>query len=155
VPLPERGVPLEIGRGRIMREGTKIALINFGGRLTECMKAAQDLATYGLSTTVADARFAKPLDVDLINRLVREHEVVITVEEGAIGGFGSHVLHHLAMTGMLDHGLKIRTMVLPDVFLDHDSPQAQYDQAGLNGRHIVAMALSALGREIAAQPVRA
>jgi len=155
VPLPERGVPLEIGRGRIMREGTKIALINFGGRLTECMKAAQDLATYGLSTTVADARFAKPLDVDLINRLVREHEVVITVEEGAIGGFGSHVLHHLAMTGMLDHGLKIRTMVLPDVFLDHDSPQAQYDQAGLNGRHIVAMALSALGREIAAQSARA
>jgi 1-deoxy-D-xylulose-5-phosphate synthase len=119
------------------------------------MKAAQELGTYGLSTTVADARFAKPLDIDLINRLAREHEVVITVEEGAIGGFGSHVLHHLAMTGMLDHGLKIRTMVLPDVFLDHDSPQAQYDQAGLNARHIVAMALSALGRELAEQPARA
>src|SRR5438045_5240813 len=155
VPLPERGVPLEIGRGRIMREGTKIALLSLGGRLTECMKAAQELGTYGLSTTVADARFAKPLDTDLINRLAREHEVVITVEEGAIGGFGSHVLHHLAMAGMLDHGLKIRTMVLPDVFLDHDAPQAQYDQAGLNARHIVATALSALGRELAQQPARA
>ena len=155
VPLPERGLPLEIGRRRIMREGTKIALLSLGGRLTECMKAAQELGTYGLSTTVADARFAKPLDTDLINRLAREHEVVITVEEGAIGGFGSHVLHHLAMTGMLDHGLKIRTMVLPDVFLDHDSPQAQYDQAGLNARHIVAMALSALGRELTEQPARA
>jgi 1-deoxy-D-xylulose-5-phosphate synthase len=155
VPLPERGLPLEIGRGRIMREGTKIALLSLGGRLTECMKAAQELGTYGLSTTVADARFAKPLDTELINRLAREHEVVITVEEGAIGGFGSHVLHHLAMTGMLDHGLKIRTMVLPDVFLDHDSPQAQYDQAGLNARHIVAMALSALGRELTEQPARA
>jgi 1-deoxy-D-xylulose-5-phosphate synthase len=155
VPLPDRGTPLEIGRGRIMREGTKIALLSFGGRLAECLKAAQELAAYGLSTTVADARFAKPLDTKLVNRLVREHEVVITVEEGAIGGFGSHVLQHLAMNGLLDHGLKIRTMVLPDVFLDHDSPQAQYDQAGLNARHIAAMALSALGREIAAQPARA
>jgi 1-deoxy-D-xylulose-5-phosphate synthase len=153
--LPALGVPLEIGRGRILREGTKIALLSFGGRLAECMKAAQELAAYGLSTTVADARFAKPLDVELVNRLVREHEVVITVEEGAIGGFGSHVLHHLAMNGLLDHGLKIRTMVLPDVFLDHDSPQAQYDQAALNARHIVGMALSALGRDIAAQPARA
>src|SRR5882762_10057032 len=155
VPLPEKGVPLEIGRGRIMREGTTIALLSFGGRLAECMKAAQELAAYGLSTTVADARFAKPLDTDLITRLVREHEVVITIEEGAIGGFGSQVLYHLAMHGLLDHGLKIRTMVLPDVFLDHDSPQAQYDQAGLNARHIVAMALSALGRDIVAQPARA
>ena len=155
VPLPERGVPLEIGRGRIMREGTKIALLSLGGRLAECMKAAQELGTYGLSTTVADARFAKPLDTDLINRLAREHEVMITIEEGAIGGFGSHVLHHLAMTGMLDHGLKIRTMVLPDAFLDHDAPQAQYDQAGLNAKHIVAMALSTLGRETAQQPARA
>jgi 1-deoxy-D-xylulose-5-phosphate synthase len=155
VPLPERGVPLEIGRGRIMREGNTIALLSLGGRLAECMKAAQELAAYGLSTTVADARFAKPLDTDLVARLAREHEVVITVEEGAVGGFGSHVLHHLAMSGLLDHGLKIRTMVLPDLFLDHDSPVAQYDQAGLNARHIVAMALSALGREIAAQPARA
>jgi 1-deoxy-D-xylulose-5-phosphate synthase len=155
VELPGVGVPLEIGRGRILREGTKIALLSLGGRLAECIKAAQELAAYGLSTTVADARFAKPLDTDLINRLVREHEVVITVEEGAIGGFSSHVLQHLAMNGLLDHGLKIRTMVLPDVFIDHDSPQAQYDQAGLNARHIVATALSALGRETAAQPARA
>ncbi len=155
VPLPDKGVPLEIGRGRIMREGATIALLSLGGRLAECMKAAQELAAYGLSTTVADARFAKPLDTDLVNRLVREHEVVITIEEGAIGGFGSQVLHHLALNGLLDHGLKIRTMVLPDVFLDHDSPQAQYDQAGLNARHIVAMALSTLGREIVAEPARA
>jgi 1-deoxy-D-xylulose-5-phosphate synthase len=154
VPL-ETGVPLEIGRGRIIREGNTIALLSLGARLGECMKAAQELAAYGLSTTVADARFAKPLDTDLVASLAREHEVVITIEEGAIGGFGSHVLHHLAMSGLLDHGLKIRTMVLPDVFLDHDSPQAQYDQAGLNARHIVAMALSALGREIAEQPARA
>jgi 1-deoxy-D-xylulose-5-phosphate synthase len=155
VTLPERGMPLEIGRGRIMREGNTIALLSLGARLGECMKAAQELAAYGLSSTVADARFAKPLDIDLINRLVREHEVVITIEEGAIGGFGSQVLYHLAMTGQLDHGLKIRTMVLPDVFLDHDSPQVQYDQAGLTARHIVATALSALGREIASQPARA
>ncbi len=155
VAVPEIGVPLEIGRGRIMREGRKIALLSFGGRLAECLKAAQELAAYGLSTTVADARFAKPLDTDLVNRLVREHEVVVTIEEGAVGGFGSHVLHHLATSGLLDHGLKIRTMVLPDIFLDHDSPQAQYDQAGLNARHIVATALSALGRETAEQPARA
>jgi 1-deoxy-D-xylulose-5-phosphate synthase len=155
VELPEQGVPIEIGRGRILREGTGIALLSFGARLAECLKAAQELAGYGLSTTVADARFAKPLDTDLITRLVREHEVVITIEEGAIGGFGSHVLHHLATNGLLDHGLKIRSMVLPDIFLDHDSPQAQYERAGLNARHIVATALSALGRESAEQPARA
>jgi 1-deoxy-D-xylulose-5-phosphate synthase len=155
VALPETGVPLEIGRGRILREGTTIALLSFGGRLAECLKAAQELGGYGLSTTVADARFAKPLDTDLINRLVREHEVVITIEEGSIGGFGSHVLQHLAMTGQLDNGLKIRPMVLPDLFLDHDSPNAQYETAGLNARHIVATALAALGREIAELPARA
>jgi 1-deoxy-D-xylulose-5-phosphate synthase len=155
VEMPEFGVPLEIGRGRIIREGTTIALLNLGGRLAECLKAAQELGAYGLSTTVADARFAKPLDTDLINRLVREHEVVITIEEGSIGGFGAHVLHHLAMSGQLDHGLMIRTMVLPDVFLEHDSPNAQYDAAGLNARHIVATARAALGREIAELPVRA
>src|SRR4030088_1482382 len=130
--MPEQGVPLEIGRGRILREGTKIALLNFGGRLSECMKAAQELGAYGLSTTVADARFAKPLDTDLVNRLAREHEVVITIEEGAIGGSASRVLHQLAMNGMLDHGLKIRTMVLPALFFDHATPQRQYDLAGLN-----------------------
>jgi 1-deoxy-D-xylulose-5-phosphate synthase len=155
VELPEIGVPLEIGRGRIIREGTSIALLNLGGRLAECLKAAQELGAYGLSTTVADARFAKPLDTDLVTRLAREHEVVITIEEGAIGGFGSFVLHHLAMTGQLDHGLKIRTMILPDLFLDHDAPNAQYDTAGLNARHIVTTALSALGREITDQPARA
>src|SRR3954471_11077744 len=155
VPLPEVGVPLEIGRGRIIKEGTSIALLNLGGRLAECLKAAQELGAYGLSTTVADARFAKPLDTDLINRLAREHEVVITIEEGAVGGFGSFVLHYLAQTGQLDHGLKIRTMVLPDVFLEHDSPNAQYETAGLTARHIVATALAALGRDIAQRPVRA
>jgi 1-deoxy-D-xylulose-5-phosphate synthase len=155
VPLPDVGVPLEIGRGRVLREGTSIAILNFGGRLAECLKAAQELGAYGLSATVADARFAKPLDTDLVNRLAREHEVVITIEEGAIGGFGSFVLHHLAMSGQLDSGLKIRTMILPDLFLDHDSPNAQYETAGLNARHIVATALAALGREIAKQPVRA
>jgi 1-deoxy-D-xylulose-5-phosphate synthase len=155
VPLPARGSPLEIGRGRIIREGTSIALLSYGARLAECLKAAQELAAYGLSTTVADARFAKPLDTALVNRLAREHEILITIEEGAIGGFGSHVLHHLAMSGMLDHGLKVRTMCLPDIFIDHDSPYNQYEIAGLNARHIVAMALSALGREIAEQPARA
>jgi len=155
VELPEKGVPLEIGRGRIVKEGTTIALLSFGGRLQECLKAAQELGTYGLSTTVADARFAKPLDTDLIGRLVREHEVVITIEEGAIGGFGTFVLHHLAQTGQLDNGLKIRSMVLPDVFIDHDSQGAQYDVAGLNAKHIVATALAALGREVAEQPARA
>jgi 1-deoxy-D-xylulose-5-phosphate synthase len=155
LPLPAIGEPLALGKGRVLREGSSVAILSFGTRLAECLKAAEKFSAYGLSATVADARFAKPLDTELINRLAREHEVVITVEEGAIGGFGSHVLHHLAMTGMLDHGLKIRTMVLPDVFLDHDSPQAQYDQAGLNARHIAAMALSALGRELTEQPARA
>ena len=155
VPLPEIGVPLEIGKGRIVREGTSIALLNLGGRLSECLKAAQELGARGLSTTVADARFAKPLDTDLVNRLAREHEVVITIEEGAIGGFGSFVLHHLATSGQLDNGLKIRTMILPDLFLDHDSPNGQYETAGLNAKHIVAQALAALGREIAEQPARA
>ena len=155
VPLPEMGVPLEIGRGRIVKEGTTIALLSYGARLQECLKAAQELGGYGLSTTVADARFAKPLDTDLINRLARQHEVVITIEEGAIGGFGSFVLHRLAQTGQLDHGLKIRTMCLPDVFIDHDSQGAQYEVAGLNAKHIVAAALAALGREVVQQPARA
>jgi 1-deoxy-D-xylulose-5-phosphate synthase len=153
--MPERGVPLEIGRGRIVREGTSIALLSYGARLQECLKAAQELAARGLSTTVADARFAKPLDTDLINRLVREHEVVITIEEGAIGGFGSFVLHYLAQSGQLDQGLKIRQMCLPDVFIEHDSQTAQYDLAELNAKHIVATALAALGREVAVQPARA
>jgi 1-deoxy-D-xylulose-5-phosphate synthase len=155
VEMPERGVPLEIGRGRVVREGTSIALLSYGARLQECLKAAQELAARGLPTTVADARFAKPLDTDLINRLVREHEVVITIEEGAIGGFGSFVLHYLAQSGQLDQGLKIRQMCLPDVFIEHDSQTAQYDLAELNAKHIVATALAALGREVAVQPARA
>jgi 1-deoxy-D-xylulose-5-phosphate synthase len=155
VEMPEKGVPLEIGRGRIVREGNSIALLSYGTRLQECLKAAQELAARGLSTTVADARFAKPLDTDLINRLVREHEVVITIEEGAIGGFGSFVLHYLAASGGLDHGLKIRQMCLPDVFIEHDSQGAQYDVAGLNAKHIVATALAALGRAAVEAPARA
>ena len=155
IDLPARGEALPIGKGRIIREGSKIAILNLGGRLQECLKAADELAGYGLSTTVADARFAKPLDGDLVERLAREHEVLITIEEGAIGGFGSHVLHHLANAGMLDHGLKVRPMVLPDRFIDHDSPAAQYDQAGLNARHITGTALAALGRGEAERSARA
>ncbi len=150
VEMPEIGVPLPIGKGRILREGTTVAILSLGTRLAEAMKAANELQAFGLSTTVADARFAKPLDIDLVNRLAREHEVLITIEEGSIGGFGSHVVHHLASAGLLDNGLKIRPMVLPDRFLDHDAPMKQYDEAGLNARHITATALAALGRTDAA-----
>ncbi|MEQ9814218.1 MAG: 1-deoxy-D-xylulose-5-phosphate synthase [Azospirillaceae bacterium] len=145
IDLPEFGTPLAIGRGRVLREGTKVALLSYGGRLQECLAAADELVAHGLSTTVADARFAKPLDHDLIGRLVREHEVLITVEEGAMGGFGAYVLHHLAASGLLDHGLRVRTMTLPDVFLDHDKPERQYARAGLDAAAIVAQALNALG----------
>jgi 1-deoxy-D-xylulose-5-phosphate synthase len=148
VALPERGTPLPIGKGRVLREGTTIAILSLGTRLQEALKAAGELSGYGLSTTVADARFMKPLDTDLVERLAREHEVLITVEEAAIGGFGSHVLHHLAHQGLLEHGLKVRPMVLPDRFIDHNSPSLQYDEAGLNARQITAMALTALGRKI-------
>ena len=148
--LPSRGTPLEIGKGRIIREGTKVALLSYGTRLQECLKAADQLGAMGLSTTVADARFAKPLDKELVSRLAREHEVLITIEEGSVGGFGSFVLQHLSDTGALDGnsnlvGLKIRTMVLPDIFIDHDTPQKQYDLAELNAQHIVAKASEALG----------
>ena len=146
VPLPAEGVPLEIGKGRIVREGGKIALLSFGTRLAECLKAADELATLGLSATVADARFAKPLDLDLILRLAREHEVLITIEEGSIGGFGSFVMHELAEAGALDRGLKVRSMVLPDVFQDQDSPAAMYVQAGLDAKSIVAKVFEALGK---------
>jgi len=158
VDMPEQGVPLPLGKGRILREGTTIAILSYGTRLAEALKAAEDLAARGLSTTVADARFHKPLDTDLVNRLAREHEVLITVEESAIGGFSAHVLHHLATTGLLDRGLKIRPMVLPDIFQEHDKPEKQYDEAGLNAKHIVAQALMALGAEekaVAIRPVRA
>jgi 1-deoxy-D-xylulose-5-phosphate synthase len=147
IDLPARGTPLEIGKGRILREGSKIALLSFGTRLAECLVAAEDLASKGLSTTVADARFAKPLDTDLVRRLAREHEVLITVEEGAVGGFGSQVLHYLAMAGLLDRGLKVRPLTLPDRFIDQAAPHRQYDLAGLNAPQIVAAAIAALGTE--------
>jgi 1-deoxy-D-xylulose-5-phosphate synthase len=152
--LPERGTPLEIGRGRVLREGTSIAVLSYGARLPECLKAAEELAAQGLSTTVADARFAKPLDTKLVERLAREHEVLITIEEGSVGGFGSLVAQHLAWAGLLDGGLKFRPMTLPDRFIDHAAPKVQYDQAGLNARHIVATAVAALGVPLA-QPARA
>ncbi|MEX1082839.1 MAG: 1-deoxy-D-xylulose-5-phosphate synthase [Xanthobacteraceae bacterium] len=154
VAMPAEGKPLEIGKGRVLREGTKVALLSFGARLAECLKAADELAAYGLSTTVADARFAKPLDVDLILRLAREHEVLVTVEEGAIGGFGSYVLQTLAENEVLDRGLKVRTMVLPDIFIDHDSPAAQYAKAGLDAKGIVAKVFEALGKDVAAETVK-
>ena len=146
VPLPAEGMPLEIGKGRILREGHKVALLSFGARLAECLKAADELAAYGLSATVADARFAKPLDVDLLLRLAREHEVLVTIEEGAIGGFGSFVLHELAEAGMLDRGLKVRSMVLPDIFQDQDSPAAMYAKAGLDAKAIVSKVFEAIGK---------
>ena len=155
VALPARGEVLEIGRGRVVREGTTIALLSLGGRLGECLKAADELQACGLTTTVADARFAKPLDTALLERLVREHEVLVTIEEGSIGGFSTQVLHHLARRGLLDQGLKVRPLVLPDRFLDHDTPANQYDQAGLTARHIVDTALAALGRDAHAGSARA
>jgi 1-deoxy-D-xylulose-5-phosphate synthase len=149
--LPAQGVPLEIGKGRIVREGHKIALLSYGARLAECLKAADELAALGLSTTVADARFAKPLDTDLVLRLARNHEVLVTIEEGAIGGFGSAVMQTLAEHGVLDRGLRVRTMVLPDVFLDQDTPAAMYATAGLDAKGIVTKVFEALGKEAAAE----
>ena len=146
VDLPEIGQVLEIGKGRVMREGSTIAILSYGTRLAEAIKAADMLAAQGLSATVADARFAKPLDEELTSRLAREHEVLITIEEGAAGGFGAFVLHHLAASGGLDRGLKIRTMTLPDIFQDQDSPAKMYEAAGLTARHIAATAIEALGR---------
>ncbi|MDB5466062.1 MAG: dxs, partial [Phenylobacterium sp.] len=143
--IPALAEPLEIGKGRIVREGTAVAILSFGTRLAESLKAADMLAARGLSATVADARFAKPLDVDLVLRLAREHEALITVEEGATGGFGAFVLQALAEHGALDRGLKVRTLVLPDIFQDHDTPAAMYAQAGLDAEGIVRGALSALG----------
>ena len=145
VAIPELADPLEIGKGRIVREGTAVAILSFGARLQECLKAADQLAARGLSATVADARFAKPLDEELIGQLVRNHEALITVEEGARGGFGAFVLQLLAERGMLDRGLKVRTLVLPDIFQDHDKPEVMYAQAGLDAEGITASAIQALG----------
>ena len=155
VTIPELAEPLEIGKGRIVREGSAVAILSFGTRLAESLKAADMLAARGLSTTVADARFAKPLDIDLILRLARNHEALITVEEGSVGGFGAFVLHALAEHGALDRGLKVRTLTLPDIFQDQDKPDAMYAQAGLDAEGIVRGALAALGAERVAQARRA
>ena len=145
VEMPARGEILEIGKGRVMKEGSKVALLSFGTRLAECLLAAEDLDAAGLSTTVADARFAKPLDADLIRRLAREHEVLITIEEGAVGGFGSHVLNFLAHEGLLDGGLKVRPMAMPDVFMDQAKPETMYAKAGLDRAAIVKTVFTTLG----------
>ena len=148
IDMPEHGEILEIGRGRILREGTKVALLSLGTRLAEALKAAEDLATYGISATVADARFAKPLDMDLVRSLAAKHEVLITIEEGSVGGFGSFVAQALADEGVFDTGLKFRSMVLPDTFLDHDKPEKLYAAAGLDAKGIVAKVLATLGRTV-------
>lgn len=144
VPLPEVPQQLEIGKGRVVREGKTVAILSLGTRLAEALKAADTLDAKGLSTTVADMRFAKPLDEELIRRLMATHEVVVTVEEAAIGGLGAHVLTLASDLGLTDAGLKIRTMRLPDIFQEHESPQKQYDEAGLNAPHIVETVLKAL-----------
>ncbi|MGB8041635.1 MAG: 1-deoxy-D-xylulose-5-phosphate synthase [Pseudolabrys sp.] len=154
VLMPAEGTPLEIGKGRIVQEGHKVALLSYGARLGECLKAAKELTALGLSATVADARFAKPLDVDLLTRLAREHEVLVTIEEGAIGGFGTYVLQALAEQGLLDQGLRVRCMILPDRFIDQDTPVAMYAQAGLDARAIIAKVFEALGKDIHAETVK-
>ncbi|KAA5599905.1 1-deoxy-D-xylulose-5-phosphate synthase [Blastochloris sulfoviridis] len=148
IPLPEAGMPLPIGKGRIVREGTKIALLSLGARLGECLAAAEELERYGLSTTVADARFAKPIDHDLVRQLALNHEVLLTVEEGAVGGFGSFVLHALADDSLLDGSLRVRALTLPDAFQDQDTIERQYAQAGLDARSIVAKVFEVLGRDL-------
>ncbi len=155
VEMPERGSVLEIGRGVIRREGSKVALLNFGARMAECLKAADELDAAGLSTTVADARFAKPLDIDLITRLAREHEVLVTIEEGSVGGFGSHVLTQLADLGLLDQGLKVRVLALPDSYQDQNKPDVMYDDAGLNCDGILRQVFQALGTDKIGSTIRA
>src|SRR5262249_23713406 len=155
VALPERGTVLPIGRGRILKEGTTVALLSFGARLAECLKAADELAARGLAATVADARFAKPLDRQRGGGWGGGLGVRTRMEEGPMGGFASHVGNELAVTGQLDAGLKFRPMILPDRFIEHDKPERQYEQAGLDQRHIVQTALTALGHGEAAAPVRA
>jgi 1-deoxy-D-xylulose-5-phosphate synthase len=146
--LPARGEVLPIGRGRILREGGKVAILTLGTRLADALKAAEELAARGLPATVADARFAKPIDLDLLERLAREHEVLLTVEENALGGFSTQVMQHLSVTGLLDGGLRYRPMVLPDRFVEHMSPAAQIVDAGLDAKSIVKTVLGALGRDV-------
>ncbi|MFL5227227.1 MAG: transketolase C-terminal domain-containing protein, partial [Microvirga sp.] len=155
VEMPEVGLPLPIGKGRIVREGGRVAILSLGTRLSESLRAADELEARGLSTTVADARFVKPLDEDLVLRLARDHEVLITIEEGAIGGFGAQVLQLLAERGALDQGLKVRAMVLPDRFIEHEKPERMYAEAGLDAAGIVAKVFEALGREAKVLKARA
>ena len=145
--LPERGTPMPIGRGRILREGSAVAILSLGTRLADSLRAADELTARGLSTTVADARFAKPFDVAMVEQLVRHHEVLIIIEEGSIGGFGAAILQHLAGRGLLDHGVRIRSMTLPDRFIDHNTPAAQLIEAGLGAKDIVATVMDALGKD--------
>ncbi|ANM09430.1 MULTISPECIES: 1-deoxy-D-xylulose-5-phosphate synthase [unclassified Rhizobium] len=149
VDMPARGEILQIGKGRIVKEGTKVALLSFGSRLADCLLAAEDLEAAGLSTTVADARFAKPLDHDLIRQLARHHEMVITVEEGSVGGFGSQVMQYLSSEGLLDNGLKIRSLVMPDIWMEQAKPEAMIAHAGLDRAGIVSTVFRALGRGVA------
>jgi len=147
VALPERGTPLAVGKGRILREGSAVAILSLGTRLADSLRAADELAARGLSTTVADARFAKPFDVAMVEQLARHHSVLIIVEEGSIGGFGAAVLQHLAMRGLLDGGVRVRSMTLPDRFIDHNTPAAQIIEAGLGAKDIVATTMGALGKD--------
>jgi 1-deoxy-D-xylulose-5-phosphate synthase len=147
VDVPEVGIPLTIGKGRMIREGSKVAILSLGARLQECLKAADELAARGLNITVADARFAKPLDEGLIRQLVQNHEVLITIEEGAIGGFGTQVLHFLARNSLLSMGCKVRTMFLPDRFVDHANPKEQYEDAAMASKDIIAEIFLGLGHE--------
>ena len=155
VDLPSKGIPLEIGKGRIIRKGNTVAILSLGGRLSESLLAADDLTTRGLLITVADARFAKPIDEQMIEELASSHDILIIIEEGSVGGFSSHVLNFLANKGLLDGALKVRPMCLPDRFLDHDSPEKQYEEAGLCAEHIVKTALTALESQDSISPVRA
>ena len=147
IALPKRGTPLELGKGRVLREGSAVALLSFGARLAECLEAADQLAGFGLPATVADARFAKPLDMDLVRSLALNHEVLITVEEGSSGGFGALVLHALAREGLLDRGLRVRTLTLPDRFIEQNKPAAMYAEAGLDVQGIVAAVFTAIGKD--------
>ena len=145
VDMPGRGTPLLLGKGRIVREGGRVAILNFGARLAECHNAAEALALRGIEVTIADARFAKPLDRELITQLAKHHEAVVSIEEGAIGGFGSHVLHFLAENDLLGRNFKFRSMVLPDTFLDHDTPKKMYAAAAMDAAHIESKVLELLG----------
>jgi len=145
VDIPADAQPLEIGKGRMIREGKQVAILSFGTRLQEVEAACEALAAKGITPTIADARFAKPLDRDLILKLAAEHDALITIEEGAVGGFGSHVAQLLADEGVFDHGLKYRSMVLPDIFIDQAGPKDMYDVAGLNAEHIEAKVLEVIG----------